>query len=228
MQSKADSTGRLLAIAAVMFASCADTGPTVKPDEMSAARHREEAAREATLARREGELYRPEAARPSPFGDPLAKDYLYTVPLYNPTEGHVAEAEKHRQHARQHEASASYLERFEEVECRHFPPASRAACPLLGPVVRIDDIEGGVRVTFKEGTRVDAVIAHMRCHYAFARARAFGEAAGCPLYLRGIEIRDALDPMAVEIVSGDTKVAGEIRTRSREEAVFVRRDGSGK
>jgi hypothetical protein len=228
MRCKTELTGRLWAIAAVMLVSCADTAPAVKPDEMSAARHREEAAREATIASREGNLYRPEAARPSPFGDPLGKDYLYSPPLYNPTEGHLAEAEKHSQHARQHEAAAAYLERFEEVECRDFPPGSRAACPLLGPVVRIDDVPGGVRVQFKQGTRVDAVIAHMRCHYSFARARAFEEAAGCPLYLRGIEIRSALDPMAVEIVSADPKVASNIRARSREEAVFVHQDGPRK
>jgi hypothetical protein len=228
MHRKLEVSGRLSAIVALALTSCADAAPTVKPDEMSAAQHREEAARQATLARREGDLYRPEAARPAPFGDPLGKDYLYSPPQYNPTEGHLAEAEKHSLHARQHEAAASYLEKFEEAECRDFPPAARAACPLLGPVVRIDDIQGGVRVRFKEGTRVDAVVAHMRCHYAFARARAFDEAAGCPLYVRGIEVRAALDPLAVEIVSADPKVAGEIRARSREEAVFVRRDASAK
>jgi hypothetical protein len=46
--------------------------------------------------------------------------------------------------------------------------------------------------------------------------------------VRGIEVRAALDPLAVEIVSADPKVAGEIRARSREEAVFVRRDASAK
>jgi hypothetical protein len=88
-------------------------------------------------------------------------------------------------------------------------------------VVRIDDIADGVRVTFKAGVPVDAVLAHMRCHFAYARARGFAEVAGCPLYLRGIDIRRARDPMAVEIVSADGEVAAEVRARSREEAVFV-------
>jgi hypothetical protein len=193
---------------------------------MSAAQHREEAAREGAAADREANRYSPSATRPTPFGDPLGKDYLYAVTVYNPTEGHLAEAEKHREHAREHARAAEFLERFEEAECRDFPATTRAACPLLGPVVRIDDVEGGVRVLFKDGTRVDAVIAHMRCHYAFARARAFDPGASCPLYVRGIEIRQGLQPMAVEIVSPDPKVARQIRAASREEALFVHGDGS--
>jgi hypothetical protein len=207
------------------MASCAGGSQTVKPDEMTAAEHHEEAAREKNVAEGEATQYRPEASRPAPVGAPAAKDYLYSAPVYNPTEGHLGEAEKHRAHAREHEAAAKYLERFEEVECRNFPPSSRAACPLLGPVVRIDDIDGGVRVTFARGTRVDAVVEHMRCHYAFARARAFVDAVSCPLYFRGVEFRRGLDPLAVEITVKDAVGIRDIRARARDEAVFVRRGG---
>ena len=215
--------------AAALLISCAESSPAVKADDMSAAQHHEQAEREAAAAQREAGRYDPSAGRPSPFGDPLGKDYLYAVTVYNPTEGHLAEAEKHRTHARQHERAAQFLERFEEAECADFPAATRAACPLLGPVVRIDDVDGGVRMRFKDGVRVDAVVAHMRCHYAFARARAFEPSSSCPLYVRGIEIRRALEPTGVEIVAGDpklSKVVREIRKRSREEAVFVREGDS--
>src|SRR4029077_607821 len=116
--------------------------PAVKPDEMSAAQHRAEADREAETARREAGLYQPQAVQPAPFGDPLGKDYLYSVPVYNPTDSHLKEAEAHRAHAHRHDAAAQYLEKFEESECRKFPPATRAACPLLGPVAKMDDIPG--------------------------------------------------------------------------------------
>jgi hypothetical protein len=217
-------TGKCVGVVVLLLASCAGQKPDVRADDMSAAQHREAAAREAAAADREANRYQPSATRPSPFGDPLGKDYLYAVTVYNPTEGHLAEAEAHRAHARAHARAAEFLDRFEEAECADFPAATRAACPLLGPVVRIDDVDGGVRVRFKDGVRVDAVIAHMRCHYAFARARAFDASLSCPLYVRGIEVRRALDSTAVEIVSADPKVIREIRTRSREEAIFVRGD----
>jgi hypothetical protein len=214
---------------AIALGSCAGSGAAVRPDEMSATQHKQEAARERELARQNDAAFSVNAAGPSPFRDPTehsAGDYVYSIPVYNPTEGRLADAERHRAHARQHEAAARSLEQFEEVECKEFPPATRAACPLLGPATAIDDIPGGVRVTFAPGTRVDAVIAHMRCHYAYARARAFDEAVSCPLYIRGIEIRQGANPMSVDITSPEPRAAEEIRTRSREEAVFLRKSVS--
>ena len=70
--------------------------------------------------------------------------------------------------------------------------------------------------------RVDAVVAHMRCHLAYARTRGFDTALGCPLYVRGTEIRRARDPRAVEIVGRDATVTNEIRSRAREEALVIR------
>jgi len=201
--------------------SCAGRGQAVKPDEMSAAQHHEEARRESAAAQSEVDQHRASGAQPRPFSDVSGGDYLYSVPVYNPTDVHLAAAESHRDHARQHERAARYLERYEEYECRDFPPSSRAACPFLGPVVQIDDIPGGVRVRLQDGARVDAIVAHMRCHYAFARARAFAETSSCPLYLRGIEIKKGLDPMSVEITTPDRGQVDEIRRRSREEAIFI-------
>jgi hypothetical protein len=210
------------AVALVLGLACSASNPSVKPDEASVAGHREEAHRESQTAAKEAAMYKPQAAQPSPFGDPLGKDYLYSVPLYNPTEGHLHEAELHRAHARQHEAAAQFLERFEEAECRQFPPSTRAACPLLGPVIRLEDISGGVRATLADGAPVDAVLAHMRCHYAYARARGFDDKVGCPLYVKGIDIRKGLDPRAIELVAKDEPTVRLIREHAREEAVFVK------
>jgi hypothetical protein len=145
--------------------------------------------------------------------------------VYNPTEGQLARVDEHRVHARAHERAAEALERFEDSACLNFPPATRAACPLIGPVAHVDDVAGGVRVRFVPGTRVDAVLAHMRCHYAYARARAFAEAASCPLYMRGIDIKQGKDPLAIEITTGEADQVAELRARSREEAVYARGGG---
>jgi len=79
-----------------------------------------------------------------------------------------------------------------------------------------------VRVTFADRSRVRTAIAEMRCHYAYARARHFDEKVGCPLYVQGIEVRQALDPRAIEIVAHDEVTTKLIRERSREQATFVR------
>jgi hypothetical protein len=202
----------------ILFVSTCGAGrQTVKPDDMSAEQHGREAQHERLQAREQQDSYHPEADRPIPVPD---KGYLFSLPVYNPTEGHLFEAKAHEKHARQHEAAARYLQKFEEGECGDFPSSTRAACPLLGPVSEIVDIPGGIRVRLTSGTRADAVVAHMHCHYAFARARAFAENASCPLYVRGIQIKRGRDPTTVEIVAPDAAGESEVRARSREEAVF--------
>jgi hypothetical protein len=201
--------------------ACGGSQPAVKPDEMSAAQHREEAQRNVMAAQAHEREYDPGVTAPLPPEDATGAGYNFTASSYNPTEWHLAEANRLREHAEQHRKAAKALERFEDRECKAFPPSTRGACPLLGPVTGIENIGGGIRATFAPGTRVDAVVAHMRCHFAYAQARGFAEAAACPLYLRGIDIRRGADPLSVEIVSKDPGTTAEIRGRSREEAVFL-------
>jgi hypothetical protein len=218
-------TRLIILVLAAAGTSCGTGKDAVKPDDMSAAQHRDEAARESEAARQHAKDYNPRATVPSPFrpaGGP-GSDYAFPLSVYNPTEGQLQRVDEHRAHARAHERAAEALERFEAAECFNFPPASRAACPLLVPVTRIDDVAGGVRVKFAAGTRVDAVLAHMRCHYAYARARAFAEEISCPLYMRGIDFKQSADPLAIEITTGDGGQVAELRARSREEAVYARR-----
>lgn len=191
---------------------------TVRPDEMSAARHRQEAQGAEAEAKQHEKSYDPSAWQNPPDVD---ESYNFSVPIYNPTEWHLDEAERLREHAVQHQRAAKLLERFEQAECRHFPAATRASCPLLGPVTAIVDIPDGIRATFASGTRAGLVVAHMRCHYAYAQAQGFIDAASCPLYVKGIEIRPSADKTAVEIVSKDPNVSDAIRARSHEEAVFL-------
>ena len=203
---------------------CSSGNNAVRPDQMSADAHRQNATRERAAARNEAELAHAPPFEPnllsSGGGNPQGY-YSYTEEMYDPQNEHRTRAQVLSIHAQQHEAAAASLEKFEQAECKDFPPATRAACPLLGPAVEYVDVRGGIRVRFKEGIRVDAVVAHMRCHYAYAEAKGFGAAAGCPLYIRGIEIRRTSDPMSVEIVGRDAAVTAEIRSRAREEVVLV-------
>jgi hypothetical protein len=212
-------------LAAAAGGGCGTNRDAVKPDDMSAAQHREQAARENQAAREHAKDYDPKATMPSPFRPAAgggSGEYLFPLSVYNPTEVQLAYADQHRAHARQHEKAAQALERFEAEECVGFPPAARAACPLLRPVTRIEDIAGGIRVTFATGTPVHAVLAHMRCHYAYARTRAFEEAASCPLYVRGIDIKRASDPLAIDITTADWQQVDALRVRSRAEAIYAK------
>jgi hypothetical protein len=213
------------AVALVVGAACAGTQPGVKPDDMSAADHRDAARHERELAQQNARLYDPGASRASPLAPPAApgSDVVFPASIYNPTEGYLREADKHREHARQHERAAAALENFEEGACREFPAQTRAACPLLGAVTTLEDVPRGVRVTFAAGTRVDAVVEHMRCHYAYARTRAFDPRVTCPLYMPGISIRRA-GALAVDLVAPDEAHVAELRTRSREEAAYAKHD----
>jgi hypothetical protein len=203
---------------------CGQSSQAVKAPDQSAESYHQQAAREAAASQRE--LVAGSGA-PAPnlnaSGGNNPQGYYFDVSVYSTRDQHLARARELSEHAQQHEALAAKLESFEETECKQFPAATRAACPLLGPVKTLVDSPNGVKVEFAPGTRVDAVLAHMRCHLAFAQARGFeSSSAACPLYIRGIEIRPGADPNVIEIVSANPRVAHEIQSRSRAEAVLVR------
>jgi hypothetical protein len=208
------------AVGLLFGVACAAREPNVKPTDMSAAEHRAEAQHQKEQAQQDDSQYRPSASRViglAPPGD--ATGVAFPVEIYNPTDSYLQKADEHRAHAKEHERAAAALEKFEEGECKAFPERTRAACPLLGPVTKIDDVDRGVRVSFAPGTRVDAVVAHMRCHYAYAKAHGFDERVSCPLYMPGIQISQA-GGAAVEIKARNRDQVDDLRARAREEAVF--------
>jgi len=210
------------ALGLLLGAACAAREPNVKPTDMSAADHRAEAEHQRQLAQEDFDRYRPGAGRVVALESPGAAatgNVTFPISVYNPTEGYLRAADEHREHAREHERAAAALEKFEEGACREFPERTRAACPLLGPVTKIEDVAHGVRVTFAPGTRVDAVTDHMRCHYAYARAHGFDGRVSCPLYMEGIDIEQA-GSSAVEIKIKDRAKVDDLRARAREEAVY--------
>ena len=208
--------------AALGFVACAGGNPAVSPDEMSAQKHRQEAEKEHQVADSHAKQWNPTAAQPSPFRDPIDAQggtYLYSTPVYNPTDWHLEQADRHRSHARNHEAAARSLEKFEEAECKSFPPATRAACPLLGPAESIQDIDGGVRVRMAPSVRVDAIVAHMKCHQAYARSHGYESASSCGLYLAGLEIRRDADPAGIDMTMADRSRVADLRRHAHEEVI---------
>lgn len=203
----------------LVASSCGSSRPSVvKPDEMSAAEHRREAARERALAEADYARFQPTATQPmGGVASPHEGPRLYPIDVYrfNPTEKALDEAERHLRHAREHEAAAAALEQYEEAECTELSPKMRAACPLLGPVQAIDDLADGVRIRYAAGTPIAPVVAHMKCHLAFARARGWKDAGDCPLYMKGVAIAAASDGASIDVRSDDATVAREIQVRSR-------------
>jgi hypothetical protein len=199
---------QIMSAVLLLGASCARSNQAARPEDMTAAEHRAAAERESSAAAQA-------ASQP--------EKYLYPRSVYAPSEEPLLEANKHLAHSQRHLAEAHALEAFERAECAGFPPRTRAACPLLSSVVAIEDIPAGVRVRMAPRVRVDAVVAHMRCHYAYASAHAFADAVSCPLYIRDIEIKASDDRAGVEITAHSEAGARHVRARAREQAIFVKK-----
>jgi hypothetical protein len=187
----------------------------VKPDDMSAAAHVNEAQREYAAADREYKQYDPRAGRRATVTSRGADGTSEVT--FNPTQGHLDAADRLAKHAEQHLAAASELERYANQECKPFEPAIRAACPALGPIAAVEDIRGGVRLRLAPNMPIEAVLAHMRCHLAFAREHGWQPAPDCPLYLKGVDIRRSADGAAIELIARDGKTTDELRRRARAE-----------
>jgi hypothetical protein len=200
----------LLAIvtASLGLAATACGGAVVRPDDMSAADHRREAAREMAYARDQTAQYDPQSDVLLGTGE---RDDLYPVIVYNPDEGRLRAAEAHMGHAREHLAAAEVLERFEAEECAQVPAEARGACPLIGGVSSVDDIPGGVLMRLEPGVEAAPLAARMRCHLAYARARAYEQNQACPIYLRGVIITTPASGGTIGLTSGEAEMIELIR-----------------
>lgn len=207
-------------VAILLGAGCAQT---VRPDEMSAQRHRQEAELQNEAAGSHIRAFDPSASTATPGGDIDVTGRAVSGPIgnYNPTEWHLKEAARISEHARQHEAAAAKLEAFEDAECREFSPRARATCPLFGPIRSVENTDDGVRLRLDAGAPLQALVAHIRCHLAYARVRGF-EVASCPLMLRGVEARVTPDGAAILLESRDRKVVRELQRRATELEQVIR------
>ncbi|MBT8464917.1 MAG: hypothetical protein KJO57_09535 [Deltaproteobacteria bacterium] len=190
----------LVAIVSGVLVGCATTSGA-RPEDMSAKAHEEEAAREAAKAEEHAVKYDPNA--PGAVGS----DSAFEGPEFNPTETHNRQAQRHRKHAHDHAEAAEALKRAEEEACGSIAPDSRSWCPLLGPVVASEDTSNGVRITVREGTDVDELVARIRCHLAVANTEGREGMDRCPLYVPGVEVQQS-GPNAIEL---STKGKASIR-----------------
>jgi hypothetical protein len=182
------SVMRRLAVLLVMVTACASAAPG--PDDMSADRHRLEAARERSAAR-ERLLAHGGRARTADVGGGMLPAGLIEG-------GDAARdrslADAYLAHARLHEAAADELERQEEAACRGLALEERADCPELRGAGAVIDVKDGIEIRFFHGAPVDEVERRMRCHLAFAKAHG----SGCPLYGPGATI-ERLGPRVVRL-----------------------------
>lgn len=202
---------------------CAST-PGARPDDMSADEHRAAAEQHQAEAAAHESQYEPEAQAEAIQPEP--DEYgQFSTEVYNPTEAHLRHAKQHRKHAADHEAAAEELEAFEEGECGRFTPEVRRTCPLMGKVAAVEDIQQGasqggpaqsppkrgLRIRFAPDVDTQAVIAHMRCHLAFARKTGRKGMSHCPLYVEGVAIAtgDAPGKGGIHGVKGHSPAAGK-------------------
>lgn len=175
--------------------------PEVKLDETTAEGHEQEAKAERKRAEQEHAAYDPNRSElrevPAPHVDAGAP-VLVTV---NPTAAHLSAAEAHRRHAHQHELASMKLQAFEDVACKPVAPASRASCPSL-IATAVERLPNGIRLRC-EPEQVDKVLAEMRCHLAFARARGFDSDYLCPFALKFVRADAAAERTGVDLTSDD-------------------------
>ncbi len=211
--SWAPSLARLVG-SGLLLVACGAT-PGSQPDDMSAAHHRQVAAEEDRKAAEHDSHYDPsEQIMTTPAGTDAQGNIIYAPGMYNPTEGHRNLAADHKKHAEDHRAAAEFLEKSEEQACKAFPPETRTACPLLGHLESVQDIDGGVRVRFAEGVNLEAATAHMGCHLAHARTQGYQGMDSCPLYIKGVGAKRVGDTRDVDLTVDDKASVGELRARA--------------
>lgn len=191
------NTVRVAALVASAAFGCAST-PGARPGDMSAKSHDEEARKHSDMAEQHDAQYDPNARGGTPPDAISGSEFGFAGTELNPTEVHRMQADKHRAHAEDHAAAADWLKRTEDDACEPISPTSRSLCPLLGPVVAVQDTTTGVRLFLRQGTDLEAMVARIRCHLAFARTRGGAGMDRCPLYLPAIDVY-RVGPLEIEL-----------------------------
>ena len=177
---------------------------------MSADEHRQHAAEERAKADVHSARYDPNAGEEVGTGGPFG--YGFGVSVYNPTGHHATEAAEHRAHAEAHEAAAAALEKFEDEACKELPPKTRAVCPLLGQIDDATNVSDGVAITPSPSVNREALVAHMRCHLAYAATAGFEGMDSCPLYVKGVTLEDDGSKLVLHAADAASVKAVQSRT----------------
>jgi len=199
------------------MAGCQTPHAGAKLDEMTVEQHERAAAEHWGAALEQQRRYAENARAVGSSGARTGSTsgYVWPVERYNPTETHLRLAERERTHANEHLAAAATLRAFEESECGSFPPETRASCPIVGPLVSVQEIVGGVRLTFEPGAPVAAVLAHIRCHLAYGRAHGYEDMGECPVYLPGLRAGLSPDGAGLDVTGEDMAIVAELRKRAQ-------------
>jgi hypothetical protein len=204
---------------AALLAACGGTAAGAHPDDMSAAEHARAGERHEARSDSHAAQYDP-SARDVREGRILVERQgsevdtsRWNIQTYNPTAFHHEEAARHHEHAEQHRAAADALRAFEEGACSAFPAETRATCPLFAEVTEVRDVQGGALVRFAATVPIEAVADHMRCHFAFARARGYADAPACPLHMPALDV--AVEGGAVRVTTTDAAAVATLRSRIR-------------
>lgn len=204
---------QLMVWMAAILVACAGTQGT-DPDDMSAEEHEAHAGDHDSAADEHAEQHEPTATSTISGQAPTLGQMMIGTDIYNPTASHHLESEQHRAIADEHRRAAEQLRAFEAEECGRFPTETRAACPLLGHLASVQDVEGGVRLTFDVNVNQEAVHAHVRCHNAFARARGRAGMDHCPMYVDGVRVEQDESGGTLLLTSGDEAIAA-VRSTAR-------------
>lgn len=202
-------------IACLVCLSAAACSHEVKPDAMTAEQHRAVAAKEERQA--QGAIAKVTGQTPWQNPQNIGREpELYINPDATDTftQEQLSRARHLQEQAREHEQAAAQLEQAEDAQCKPVPPTQRPTCPVLGPVSKVSDIEGGVRIQLGGRATSYDLLPLVRCHYAYARAHGPTQGKACAIYVPGAEFRDSDDPRTIDIVGKDRKTTDEIRKRA--------------
>jgi hypothetical protein len=181
--------------------------------DMTGDEHRQAAATAEVKAVAANELYEPAAVAHMPAVGTQAVEAGDDL-MYNPTAGHLAEADRQMSIAFEHLTYADRLTRTEDVACADVPEAERAACPMLAPHVdAVYEVKLGVSLHLKQIAPAQRLAAQLRCHLAFAKANNF-DRVPCPLFVKGVTITLRAGQL-IDVYSPDRKVAAEVQRQAR-------------
>jgi len=138
---------------------------------------------------------------------------LWRAPGTTPAGMPSAERERH---VRAHLAAAATLEAAERDACQAAPHGAGASCPLEHGVTRITAIPGGIRILVDRQVSPGSTLAAIRCHLARAAVLGFTGMPGCPLYLRGVGVKDVPgQPDALDLVARSPAEAAALQNAVR-------------
>ncbi|MDP1827713.1 MAG: hypothetical protein Q8L48_30855 [Archangium sp.] len=192
----------------LMAASCSHVkDQTVDEHQNLAARHVEKANEESAK-------YDPNhpmrAAPRAPGTENFGIDPAFES--WNPTEVHLAAADREMDQANQHLVAAKSLLTFEDQACAGMSAGERSSCPLLASSVgSVEWAKDGFKLTFKQPDAAAQTYRRLNCHLAYAVATGF-DRPSCPLFVKGTTLKQGKD--SVEFAGDTTEVANALRAQA--------------